>query len=128
MKEGSLDDGRGGSETCSGGAWRWGWVGRKDGENSPLSGGNGRLWWLELSFVASMREVVLEQCYCRNGWVVIAELWRECVLRVRRVRSDPIWSPNLPNRRIQPIQPMTRTAGSDLYIGSIAGHIFGNPT
>ena len=26
MKEGSLDDGDGGSETCSGGAWRWGWV------------------------------------------------------------------------------------------------------
>ena len=39
-------------------------MGRKDGEISPLSGGNGRLGWSELSFVTSVRKVVLEQCYC----------------------------------------------------------------
>ena len=128
MEEGSLDDGNGGLETCSGGAWQWGWVGRKDGENSPLSGGKGRIGWSELSFVALVREVVLEQCYCRDGWVVTAELWRKCVLRVRHVRSDPIQSPNPPNGQIWPVQLMTWTAGSNPYIKSIAGHIFGNLT
>ena len=42
-------------------------MGRKDGEISPLSGGNGQLGWSELSFIASVHEVVLEQCYCRDG-------------------------------------------------------------
>ena len=43
-------------------------------------------------------------------------------------KFGPIQSLNLPNRQIQPIQPMTWTAGSNLYIGSIAGHIFCNLT
>ena len=43
-------------------------------------------------------------------------------------KLGPIQSLNLPNRQIQPVQPMTWIAGSNLYIESIVGHIFCNLT
>ena len=41
-------------------------------------------------------------------------------------KFSEIRSLNPPTRRIRLVQPMTRTAGFDPYIGSFAGQTFGN--
>ena len=94
MEEGSLDDGEGGdggggSVTCNGGAWQWGWVGaispvlrcdlsrRGDRGGGTIWAGLGLAGWLELGVGLCVELRLVRGLELKLGWCICERsVWR----------------------------------------------------